>query len=59
MNLKFKGKSAIISGGSGGMGLAIVGKLIEAKIRILIIDIKEPRNIRGFLLSIRVVWKHN
>lgn len=42
MNLKFKGKSAIISGGSGGMGLAIVGKLIEAKIRILIIDIKEP-----------------
>tara|TARA_Y100000590_G_C15642770_1_gene985655 strand:- start:845 stop:1597 length:753 start_codon:yes stop_codon:yes gene_type:complete len=42
MNLKFKGNSAIISGGSGGMGLAIVGKLIEAKIRILIIDIKEP-----------------
>ena len=42
MNLKFKGKSAIISGGSGGMGLAIVGKLIKAKIRILIIDIKEP-----------------
>ena len=34
MNLKFKGKSAIISGGSGGMGLAIDGKLIEAKIRI-------------------------
>ena len=42
MNLKFKGKSAIISGGSGGMGLAIVDKLIKAKIRILIIDIKEP-----------------
>ena len=42
MNLKFKGKSAIISGGSGGMCLAIVCKLIEAKIRILIIDIKEP-----------------
>lgn len=42
MNLKFKGKSAIISGGSGGMGLAIVNKLIKAKIRTLIIDIKEP-----------------
>ena len=42
VNLKFKGKSAIISGGSGGMGIAIVKKLIKAKIRILIIDIKEP-----------------
>ena len=42
MNLRFKGKSAIISGGSGGMGLAIVNQLIEVKIKILIIDLKKP-----------------
>jgi len=42
MNLKFKGKVAIISGGSGGMGLAIVNKLIEAKIKTLIIDLNKP-----------------
>jgi len=44
MNLRFKGKSAIISGGSGGMGLAIVNQLIEVKIKILIIDLKKPPN---------------
>ena len=44
MNLIFKGKSAIISGGSGGMGLAIANKLIEVKIKTLIIDLKKPPN---------------
>ena len=44
MNLRFKGKSAIISGGSGGMGLAIVNQLIEVKIKTLIIDLKKPPN---------------
>ena len=42
MKLKFTGKTAIISGGSGGIGLSIVKKLIESKIYTLILDIKNP-----------------
>ena len=42
MKLKFTGKTAIISGGSGGIGLSIVKKLIDSKIYILILDIKNP-----------------
>jgi len=42
MKLKFRGKTAIISGGSGGIGLSIVKKLIDSKIYILILDIKNP-----------------
>ena len=42
MKLKFTGKTAIISGGSGGIGLSILKKLIESKIYTLILDIKNP-----------------
>ena len=42
MKLKFTGKTAIISGGSGGIGLSIIKKLIESKIYTLILDIKNP-----------------
>jgi len=45
MKLKFTGKTAIISGGSGGIGLSIVKKLIDSKIYILILDIKNPPKI--------------
>jgi len=45
MKLKFRGKTAIISGGSGGIGLSIVKKLIDSKIYILILDIKNPPKI--------------
>ena len=42
MKLTFKGKAAIITGASGGMGLATVDKLSLSGIKILMIDIKEP-----------------
>ena len=42
MKLNFKGKTAVISGASGGMGLATVDKLSLSGIKILMIDIKEP-----------------
>ena len=42
MELKFKGKTAVITGASGGMGLATVDKLYLLGIKILMIDIKEP-----------------
>ena len=42
MKLNFKGKTAVITGASGGMGLAIVDKLCLLKIKILMIDIKNP-----------------
>ena len=42
MKLKFKGKTAVVTGASGGMGLATVEKLSLLGIKVLMIDIKEP-----------------
>ena len=44
MKLKFKGKSAVISGACGGMGLETVKKLHDAGIKILMLDIQDPPN---------------
>ncbi|MDC0226648.1 SDR family oxidoreductase [Alphaproteobacteria bacterium] len=44
MKLNFKGKTAVITGASGGMGLATVDKLCLSGMKILMIDIKEPPN---------------
>ena len=44
MKLNFKGKTAVVTGGSGGMGLATVDKLYLSGMRILIIDVKKPPN---------------
>ena len=42
MKLNFKGKSAIVTGASGGMGLQTVNKLQHAGLKILMLDIKVP-----------------
>ena len=42
MKLSFKGKSAIVTGASGGMGLATVSKLDQIGMKVLMLDIKEP-----------------
>tara|TARA_B100001287_G_scaffold234395_1_gene206157 strand:+ start:226 stop:978 length:753 start_codon:yes stop_codon:yes gene_type:complete len=42
MKLNFSGRVAIITGGSGGIGLSIVKKLIENKIKVIILDINAP-----------------
>ena len=42
MKLKFKGKTAVVTGASGGMGLATVDKLCLSGMKVLMIDIKEP-----------------
>ena len=42
MKLSFKGKSAIITGASGGMGLEISKKLSENNISVLMLDLKSP-----------------
>ena len=42
MELNFSGRTALITGGSGGIGLSIVKKLIENKIKVIILDIKTP-----------------
>jgi|TARA_B110000114_G_scaffold101207_1_gene106511 NAD(P)-dependent dehydrogenase (short-subunit alcohol dehydrogenase family) len=44
MKLNFKGKTAVVTGGSGGVGLSTVEKLIKEKIHVLALDIKEPPN---------------
>ena len=49
MKLSFKGKSAIITGASGGMGLKISKKLSENNISVLMIDLKSPG--KKFLLK--------
>ena len=42
MKLTFKGKTAVVTGASGGMGLVTVEKLIQSKTKVLMLDIKEP-----------------
>ena len=42
MKLNFKGKTAVVTGASGGMGLETVDKLSLSGIKVLMIDIKEP-----------------
>ena len=42
MKLSFKGKSAVISGACGGMGIECVKKLNEIGLKILMLDIKNP-----------------
>ena len=43
MKLTFKGKVAIVTGGSGGIGLDVSKKLAKLKIKVLILDIKKPK----------------
>jgi len=42
MKLSFKGKTAIVTGASGGMGLVTVDRLIQSGTKVLMLDIKEP-----------------
>ena len=42
MKLNFKGKFAIVTGASGGMGLETVNKLLLVGVKVLMIDIKSP-----------------
>jgi len=42
MKLNFKGKTAVVTGASGGMGLNTVEKLYKSGIKVLMMDIKEP-----------------
>ena len=42
MNLTFKGKSAIVTGACGGMGLEVCKNLSKNNILVLMIDIKKP-----------------
>ena len=42
MKLSFKGKTAIVTGASGGMGLVTVDRLIQNGTKVLMLDIKEP-----------------
>ena len=42
MKLTYKGKTAIVTGASGGMGLECVKQLEQNNIKVLMLDIKEP-----------------
>jgi NAD(P)-dependent dehydrogenase (short-subunit alcohol dehydrogenase family) len=48
MKLSFKGKSAIITGASGGMGLEVSKKLSNNGIKVLMLDLQSPS--KEFLL---------
>ena len=43
MKLIFKGKVAVVTGGSGGIGIDISKKLAKLKIKVLILDINKPK----------------
>jgi 3-oxoacyl-[acyl-carrier protein] reductase len=49
MKLSFKGKTAIVTGASGGMGLEVSKKLSENNIHVLMLDLQSPS--REFLLK--------
>ena len=49
MKLSFKGKTAIMTGASGGMGLEVSKKLSENNIHVLMLDLQSPS--REFLLK--------
>ena len=55
MKLNFSGRTALITGGSGGIGLSIVKKLIENKIKTIILDINPPN--KKILLNKLVEFK--
>ncbi len=55
MKLNFTGRTALITGGSGGIGLSIVKKLIEKKIKVIILDINAPN--KKILLNKLVEFK--
>ena len=42
MKLTYKGKTAIVTGASGGMGLECVKQLDQNNIKVLMLDIKGP-----------------
>jgi len=42
MKLTYKGKTAIVTGASGGMGLECVKQLEQNNIEVLMLDIKKP-----------------
>ncbi len=42
MKLTFNGKSAIVTGAAGGMGLEISSKLSQNNIQVLMLDLKKP-----------------
>ena len=42
MKLTFKGKTAIVTGASGGMGIECVKKLNDAGLIVLMLDLKDP-----------------
>ena len=53
MKLDYKGKSAVITGASGGMGLEISKKLSQNNISVLMLDLKSPG--KEFLNKIKIV----
>ena len=55
MKLNFSGRTALITGGSGGIGLSIVEKLIKNKIKVIILDINSPN--KKILLNKLVEFK--
>ncbi len=49
MKLSFKGKSAVVTGASGGMGLGVSKKLSDNDIQVLMLDLRSPS--KEFLLE--------
>jgi len=54
MKLDFKGKTAVITGASGGMGLEISKKLSQNNISVLMLDLKMVE--LGLLLRLSEIW---
>ena len=42
MNLNLKGKTVVVTGAAGGMGLATIKLLLDYNVKILALDIQKP-----------------
>lgn len=49
IKLTFNGKSAIVTGAAGGMGLEISSKLSQNNIQVLMLDLRSPS--KDFLIN--------
>ena len=56
MNLNLKGKTVVVTGAAGGMGLATIKLLLDYNVKILALDIQKP--IKKILQHKKITYRY-